>query len=76
MLGYRKGAPTPRSLRKGTLSTNLDYDTEIVQIVSRYYEVADNIASATASGCRMLQINPFATINRREVDLRTRLAGA
>ena len=57
------------------LSVKTDYETEILALVSRYYDVADGVTDAVAAGCRKLKVNPFAAINRQEADLRSRALG-
>jgi len=56
------------------LPTTVDHDVDIARVVERYYDIADNITAATAAGCRILPIEPFALALRQETDVRNRLA--
>lgn len=52
-----------------------EFEAEVARLIETYYNIADNITAAAASGCRMLQVDPFAAPLRREMDLRERVFG-
>jgi len=58
------------------MSDTFDFEGEIVRLVDRYYDIADNVVAAAGSGCRMLQANPFSATMSQETSLRAKLAAA
>ena len=55
------------------MPTTVDYDAEVARLVERYYDIADTFVAATATGCRVLQANPFALPTQMEAELRSKL---